>query len=221
MDDWDFDYKNYEYVQKQEFYEMYNNSDKIYIPEEQSFFSEVNKNSIILKWFTSRETNCKGFDVERAGYEQNSDWKKVGFVKGNGNSNSLLEYSYTDKNLLNGKYRYRLKHVSTNGEYEYHNLPNEVTITNYEKSFEFYPVYPNPVSGKFTVSIFLSKKDTVSLYFIHGIDTTYILNHEPQERGFYTLTIDKKSLGFENEIKRLYINCKSCNKTNNFGDIQF
>ncbi|MBK8551919.1 MAG: hypothetical protein IPL53_12960 [Ignavibacteria bacterium] len=115
---------------------------------------------------------------------------------------------------------YRLKHYS-NGEFNYHNLNNFVAITNYKKDFEFYPVYPNPVSDKFKVRVFLSGKDTVSLYFLNGKDTTYILNHEPQERGFYKLTVYKKSLGFENEIKRLYINCKSCDKKKNFGDIQF
>jgi hypothetical protein len=222
MNDWNFDSNNYNYILKQEFYEMYNNPDKIYTGETQSFFSDVKNNSVILTWFTSIEVNCKGFDVERStGVNENPAWKIIGYVKGHGNSESLITYKYLDKNLPDGKYRYRLKQIFTNGEFEYYILPNSVTITNYEKVFEFYPVYPNPVSDKITVRAFLAEKDTLSLYFVNSKDTTYILNHEPQERGFYKLTIDKKSLGFENEIKRLYIDCKTCDKKRNFGDIQF
>lgn len=220
--DWDFDNKNYEYILLQEFYEMYNNPDKIYIGEEKSFIFDVKNNSVRLTWFTSVELNCKGFEVERNTVsDKTSDWKTVGYIKGNGNSERLITYNYIDKNLSDGKYRYRLKQIFSNEEYEYHVLSNPVTITNFEKMFEFYPVYPNPVSEKFIVRVFLSEKDTVSLYFVNGNDTTYILNHEPQVRGFYKLTVDKKTLGFENEIKRLYINCKTCDKKRYFGDIQF
>ncbi len=56
---------------------------------------------------------------------------------------------------------------------------------------------------------------------IIGNDKTYLLNHEPQERGFYKMTADKEKYGFENEVKRLYIPCNSCNKKKNFGDIKF
>jgi len=221
MSDWDFDNSNYKDILKQEFSPMYNNPDKISPAGLGSLFSEVIDKTVMLTWFTSKEMVCKGFDIERTkGTEQNSDWEKVDFVKCIDKPISMT-YKYFDENLPEGIYRYRLKQISTNGDFEYHNFPNEIVITNYEKTFEFYPVYPNPVSGKFTVSVFLSKKDTVSLYFMNGKDSIYVLNHEPQQRGFYNLTIDTKSLGFENEIRRLYIDCESCSKKKNFGDVQF
>jgi len=101
-----------------------------------------------------------------------------------------------------------------------------VFVINYPKHTEFYPAFPNPVSEYVTFSFYLPKKDIVSLYFlndnnINNKDTIYILDHEPQERGYYKVTIDKESLGFDNETKRLYIDCESCDKKKNFGDVQF
>jgi len=219
--DWDFVNDNYKDILRKGFASMYNNPDKIYGGEASSFFSEVIDKTVMLTWFTGKEIICKGFDIERTkGTEQNSDWEKVDFVKCIDKPISMT-YKYFDENLPDGVYRYRLKQISANGNFEYHVLPNEVVMTNYDKVFEFYPAYPNPVADKFTVSVFLSQKDTVSLYFLNGKDSIYILNHEPQQRGFYELTVDTKTLGFENEIARLYINCESCSKKKNFGDIQF
>ncbi|MEO8664457.1 MAG: hypothetical protein ABI462_03085 [Ignavibacteria bacterium] len=219
--DWDFNSKNYQIFLKDEFPRT-NELDGPIIPETKSFFSEVKKKSVILTWYTAREIDCEGFDVERT-QEIGTDahWKKVAFVKGSGNSKKTIWYKYTDKNLPNGNYLYRLKQISTDGETEYFNLSEDVAITSHEKIFDFYPVYPNPVSDKFTIRVYSSEDDTLSLYFIKGNDTTYAVDHEPQEKGFYKLTLNKETLGFENETVRLYIDCESCDKKKNFGDIQF
>ena len=61
--------------------------------------------------------NNFGFDVER---KVDGDWQKIGFVNGNGNSNSPKEYIYIDKNLTGGsKFLYRLKQVDNDGQFEY------------------------------------------------------------------------------------------------------
>lgn len=39
-------------------------------------------------------------------------WEKIGFVEGGGNSNSIIEYSFTDTKLFGGsKFIYRLKQI--------------------------------------------------------------------------------------------------------------
>ncbi|MFZ4621461.1 MAG: LamG-like jellyroll fold domain-containing protein, partial [Bacteroidota bacterium] len=52
-----------------------------------------------LKWSTATEVNNHGFEVERRAIDNGKmivdNWSKVGFVEGNGNSNSAHEYSYT------------------------------------------------------------------------------------------------------------------------------
>ena len=84
--------------------------------------------------------NNFGFDVERK--ELMDDWQKIGFVNGNGNSNSPKEYSYIDKNLIGGsKFLYRLKQVDNDGQFEYSDavevelVPNEYSLSQN---------YPNP-----------------------------------------------------------------------------
>ena len=52
--------------------------------------------------------------------EVGSQWEKIGFVPGHGNSNSPKEYSFTDKNLTGGiNFIYRLKQIDNDGKYEY------------------------------------------------------------------------------------------------------
>ncbi len=78
-----------------------------------SFIAEVKQLYVVLHWKTATEVNIYGFEVERASSSTTpgQDWQKVGFVQGNGNSNSPKEYSFADKELSGGKYSYRLKQI--------------------------------------------------------------------------------------------------------------
>ncbi len=51
--------------------------------------------------------------------EKLQDWEKIGFVEGNGNSNSPKDYSFKDNSAGYGKYAYRLKQIDTDGQFEY------------------------------------------------------------------------------------------------------
>ena len=72
------------------------------LPVELSLFTAVvNGNSIILIWRTETEVSNYGFEVERAASIskseiRNSNFQKIGFVQGYGNSNSPKDYSFTD-----------------------------------------------------------------------------------------------------------------------------
>lgn len=229
MSDWDFNNNNYKEIQEKMdmFVRPYNGEPMPVVGE--SFYYEIDGDNVILVWFTAREININGFYVERAvSISERSDvkWTEVGFVKGNGNSQEEHKYEFTDKNLKKGNYNYRLKQVSFKDEIEYYNLSydvimNDLTMMRQPKLFQFYPEYPNPVVKKLNICFYVPKMEVVSLFFINGKDTVYILDHMQQKKGFYKFSIDKKSLGFENEINRLYIECESCNKKKNFGDIQF
>lgn len=218
--DWDFDFSLYKnFLDYSEFFypPSYKDSGYVLTGETQALFSEINGNTVKLSWSASN-LDIKEFRIERKNVISEI-WEDIGKTESDGYSSLETEFKFVDHNIDNGIYLYRLKWYDR--EYvQYYALPNMVIIK--EKDyFEFYPVYPNPVTEKVTISFYIPKKDIVSLFFLNRKDTTYILNHEPQERGFYKLTVDKKTLGFENETKRLYINCKSCDKKKNFGDIQF
>ncbi|MFZ1320774.1 MAG: FG-GAP-like repeat-containing protein, partial [Ignavibacteria bacterium] len=91
-----------------------------------SFSSSISEQDITLFWTTSSEQNNSGFDIERN--TNNTGWIKAGFVKGSGTTNAPENYSFTDKNLVSGKYNYRLKQTDFNGNFEYFELPEEVSI---------------------------------------------------------------------------------------------
>ena len=116
------------------FYELNYN-----LPVELSVFSaSVIGSSIKLNWRTETEVNNYGFEVER----KTNNWKKIGFVPGNGNSNSPKNYSFIDKDLMGGnKFIYRLKQIDTDGNFEY---SNEIEAEIIPYNFELYQNYPNP-----------------------------------------------------------------------------
>jgi len=156
-----------------------------------SFVSSVNGNNIELKWSTESELNNSGFEIER---KINSDWKKIGFVAGNGNTNSVNSYSYTDRGLQSGSYQYRLKQIDFNGNYEYHNLTNEVTIGAPDK-FTLEQNYPNPFNPSTTINYSLTNDGFVSLsvYDMLGREVTSLVQ-EFKPAGYYSIDFNASAL---------------------------
>ena len=62
-----------------------------------SFEASVKNNLVLLSWKTATESNNYGFEIERS-FDSNN-WTKIGFVNGQGNSNSLKEYLSKIKNF--------------------------------------------------------------------------------------------------------------------------
>ncbi len=105
-----------------------------------SFYANTNGKEVVLNWATATELNNYGFEIQRRVPE--SDFAKVGFVKGEGTTTNQKEYSYIDKYLVNGKYYYRLKQVDYNGSYEYSGVI-EVDILIIDQ-YVLEQNYPNP-----------------------------------------------------------------------------
>ncbi len=92
------------------------------LPVELSSFTAkvLRSGGIQLDWRTETEVDNYGFEIERVqdyNIEQLQEWEKIGFVEGNGNSNSPKEYSYTDEGIDYGSYAYRLKQIDTDGRF--------------------------------------------------------------------------------------------------------
>lgn len=106
-----------------------------------SFSAAIIGQTIKLNWITVSEVNNYGFEIERKS-DSNPIWDKIGFVAGNGNSNSIKIYSFIDPNLHSGKYSYRLKQIDNDGTYEY----SKAIEVNFEipKTFYLSQNYPNP-----------------------------------------------------------------------------
>jgi len=82
-----------------------------------SFYVSKNNNNVVLNWSTAQELNNNSFEVQRS--FDGSNWSVMAIVLGAGNSNSVQQYSFTDKNMTAAVAYYRIRQVDLNGQYEY------------------------------------------------------------------------------------------------------
>jgi len=153
------------------------------------------ENNVVLNWQTATEVNNYGFEIERSEVRsQNLEWNKIGFVQGNGNSNSPRLFSFTDEYVPEGKYRYRLKQIDTDGKFEYSDIV-EIDLTNPPLEFVLEQNYPNPFNPGTTIKYSLAKDSFVSLivYDVLGNEVTVLVN-EQQASGNYEVSFDGKSV---------------------------
>lgn len=159
------------------------------------FSGSVNGRNVILKWQTAEEINNAGFDVERKTTGGNS-WVKLSFIQGNGTSNQPVNYTFEDKNLNSGKYKYRLKQRDYNGNYEYFGLnsPAELVIGKPVK-YELSQNYPNPSNprSKIKFSVPEESKTSIIVYDILG-KTAAVLIDRVVSAGYYSAEFDGTNL---------------------------
>lgn len=78
------------------------------------FRGEPGSNKVTLYWSTLSEASCKGFQIERS--LNKTDFEKIDFVKGAGNSSGRKDYKFIDKTVfkpgINRTFYYRLKIIN-------------------------------------------------------------------------------------------------------------
>lgn len=163
-----------------------------------SFNGKVVNSKINLNWNTATEVNNYGFEVERAkavSGNQSVQFAKVGFVEGNGNSNSPKSYSFTDINVTSGKYVYRLKQIDTDGQFEY-SQEIEVSVDNLINGYVLEQNYPNPFNPATSIK-FGFQTDTraeVKVYNVIGAEVATLFNGMADAGRIYEVTFDAGGL---------------------------
>ncbi len=109
------------------------------------FYGKQIENKNHLFWNTLSETNNYGFEVERS--ENGIDWNFIGFVEGNGNAVTEINYEFVDERPLFGANYYRLRQVDYDGEFEYSNI----IVLDFDTRIKIH-LSPNPVSDVLTIS---------------------------------------------------------------------
>ena len=164
--------------------------------ELKSFTYAAYENNVRLKWTTDSEINNFGFEIERLDARNDTEnvWKKISFVQGKGTISSSTNYEYIDKNLLSGKYKYRLKQIDYNGNFEYYNLANEVVIE-VPKKLSLSQNYPNPFnpSTKINFELPVSGIVNIKLFDLSGKEIRKIIN-EARTAGYHTLEFNAEGL---------------------------
>jgi hypothetical protein len=186
-----------------------------------SFTAIVNGNSIILMWRTETEVSNYGFEVERASFIskseiRNSNFQKIGFVQGHGNSNSPKDYTFTDTPVEGTSFQYRLKQIDTDGKFQYSDIVTVEIATPVQ--FELKQNFPNPFNPATHITYNLPRDGfvTIKVYDIVGSEIATLVNEE-KKAGSYLITFDGANLssgiyicimtgnGFVKSIKMLMI----------------
>jgi hypothetical protein len=82
-----------------------------------SFNATLTNEKVNCAWETASETNNDYFSLERS--KDGNSFEAFGNVKGQGNSNWNIRYSYIDNNPFSGMSYYRLKQTDFDGKYTY------------------------------------------------------------------------------------------------------
>ncbi len=154
-----------------------------------SLNAEVNNGKVKLIWKTATETNNSGFEVQR----KSDDWNSIGFVEGRGSSIESHTYSFTDRDVLSGKYLYRLRQIDFDGSFEFSDIL-EVNV-DVPLTFSLDQNYPNPFNPSTTIKYSIPQSEFVSLkiYDILGKEIAAPVN-DRQEAGNYEIMFDGSNL---------------------------
>jgi hypothetical protein len=111
-----------------------------------SFEANCKGGKVDLTWSTATETNNDYFTLERSVDAEN--WSLIDIIDGNGNSNELINYQYTDEKSLGGLSYYRLRQTDFNGQFE---VFSPVSVVCTSEATGDLTIYPNPFSNQLIV----------------------------------------------------------------------
>ncbi|MCG6915766.1 S8 family peptidase, partial [bacterium BMS3Abin03] len=157
-----------------------------------SFSSVIRCKRIILKWETQTEINNYGFEIQRS--DDRNEWNILGFVEGNGNSNSPKSYSYFDEGIkLTGKYYYRLRQIDNDGSSNYSEIL-EVNI-GLPDELELKQNYPNPFNPTTTISFSIPQTGEVVLTVYNALgESVKTVAKGFLEQGEYSFSFNAEGL---------------------------
>jgi hypothetical protein len=105
-------------------------------------------NGILLEWATAMEKNFDYFEIQVS--NDGSQFQTITTVKGEGESNVLLKYSFLHTSPSSGRNYYRLKSVDIDETFEYSSL----VVAYWNGSIGGISVYPNPtINRRVTIEV--------------------------------------------------------------------
>jgi hypothetical protein len=129
------------------------------LPVELTGFSTVcSKNDVQIKWTTSSETNNDYFTLEKS--TDLNTWDYVSTIKGAGNSNEIISYSYTDNSAQNLKLYYRLRQTDFDGASE---TFDPVGVLCNDSQSDYFTLNPNPAMNQVMCSIYATEESNAKI----------------------------------------------------------
>lgn len=125
-----------------------------------SFQHKLIDNDVLLTWKTASETNNRGFRLERS--TLNSNYKKIAFIQGKGNTTFPRDYQYIDQNFHNQtKTEYRLIQIDFDGAEK---IAGVIEVNKkLSEDYKLYDNYPNPFNPSTKITYSLPKNENVRI----------------------------------------------------------
>jgi len=168
------------------------------LPVELTGFHAIKSgDAVTLFWCTASEVANSGFDVERL-HSDITNWEKITFVQGHGNSSEPIDYTYIDDNVKGlQNLKYRLKQQDYDGTFEY--SPVVVVTVDEIKTPITYQLnnnYPNPFNPATTISYQIPEEGltNITVYDMRGREVAQLVNKQ-QIAGHYNVSFDASELG--------------------------
>lgn len=151
------------------------------------FNVEARTYTVELNWQTASEENNKGFEIQRS--HDGIDFEVIGFVEGNGTIFEYSNYSFIDRNPINGTNYYRLRQIDFNGDFDYSQIEAvEFTKVNPSTSLTGFLISPNPAKDfiKLNISFEIPVEFSVKITDVTGriMETRYFKNTAGKEMIF-------------------------------------
>jgi hypothetical protein len=134
--------------------------------------------SVKLSWSTAQEQNASHFEIERSGDQ--AKWTSLGSVKAKGYSSTTSNYSFTDKEPMDGKGYYRLKMVDLDQKYQY---SPTVLVSSTSTNNQALIIYNNPYSDMIRTRVHVSRAQNLVLTVTDMVGRTYISQNYPAQAG--------------------------------------
>lgn len=158
-----------------------------------SFSAGMDGKDVTLKWTTATEVNNLGFEVERS--LDKTEWNKISFVQGHGNSTTQNEYSCIDRTPpRQTSIFYRLKQVNLDGSFEYSSVIETQAAT--LSDFRLEQNYPNPFNPGTVITYQVPEKCYARLVLYDALGGRIsVLSEAVTEAGIHEYQFDSGKYG--------------------------
>ena len=166
------------------------------------FVAQKNKESVLLTWYATHETDFKDFNIERS--IDGIHFNKIGSIAGT----NLANYSFSDNNLPNGSIvYYRLKMIDIDGKFQY----SKTIAVRLNNNFSNAVVYPNPTAGALNIKL-LQALESNSVLQVTDMAGRKV-KQQNITSGQLSISLDVKSLPEGRYFIKIYNNTQVINQS--------
>jgi hypothetical protein len=152
-----------------------------------------------LKWSTATERNNDYFSIEHS--LDGINWKLLTIVAGAGNSNELINYSFSPSGIKEDVSYCRLKQTDFNGQFNYSEI---IVVNNCGDNVSELAIFPNPANETLNLSFSGDKSEIVSMsiynifgemiYFSNTYQSKILLDNNYNGIYFLHLNLDSQNI---------------------------